>query len=68
MTVCSHPHMGRYYLEFQRSSYDFFVFTAYGESTVYVKLVMGTAIAWSLSHVGLDLTKSWSNGWTTQRQ
>ncbi|VFQ96155.1 unnamed protein product [Cuscuta campestris] len=37
-------------------------------STVYVKLVTGTAIAWSLSHVGLDLTESRSNGWTTQRQ
>ncbi|VFQ98061.1 unnamed protein product, partial [Cuscuta campestris] len=33
-------------------------------STVYVKLVTGTAIAWSLSHVGLDLTESRSNGWT----
>ncbi|VFQ97950.1 unnamed protein product [Cuscuta campestris] len=37
-------------------------------STVYVKLVTGTAIAWLLSHVGLDLTESRSNGWTTQRQ
>ncbi|VFQ90461.1 unnamed protein product [Cuscuta campestris] len=37
-------------------------------STVYVKLVTGTVIAWSLSHVGLYLTESRSNGWTTQRQ
>ncbi|VFQ78789.1 unnamed protein product [Cuscuta campestris] len=37
-------------------------------SRVYVKLVTRTAIAWSLSHVGLDLTESRSNGWTTQRQ
>ncbi|VFQ71987.1 unnamed protein product [Cuscuta campestris] len=37
-------------------------------STVYVKLVTGTAIAWSLSHIGLDLIESRSNGWMTQRQ